>query len=322
MAKNYYQILDLQRNCSELDIIKAYKKLALRYHPNRTKDDKIAASYLFNQVTEAFEVLSDFQKRSCYDQYGEFGLKQGDMNGRGGYRSIKTAEEIFQNFFKSEESLERLFGVEEIEGSMFGTAMRGVNHIPAPKPNNLEVNVPCTLEELYNGCSKCISYKRIILNPDRITTSIQGLDKNIDIHKGYKIGQRIIFPSLGNMSADYPPSDLVFIIEEIPHSCFIRNGNDLKYTHKLRLLDCLLALPIGITTLDKRVITISFEEIITPKSVKVIYNEGMPIINEKNAEIGQELAKNTKGNLIVSFNIKFPKHIADEKKRKAIELLS
>lgn len=311
MAKNYYQILDLNRNCTDLDVIKAYKRLSLRYYPNKTKEDKVAASHIFNEISEAYEVLSDVKKRSCYDQLGEFGLKQGGPDGRGGYRYLNNAEDIFQSFFKSKEPLQALFDMETVDGSLFGAAMRGMNCVPSPKPLPLEVTVVCSLEELYIGCSKCLSFNRTTLNSDKVTTSSQSTSKNIDIQKGSVSGHRLVFPGEGNMSPIHSSSDLIFIISELPHSCFTRTGNDLFLTYKIKLLDCLLALPIQIEMLDKRVLTISFEEIIQPDSEKIIANEGMPVFGEI-----------TKGQLTVKFVAKFPKYISEEKRAKAIEILS
>lgn len=320
MAKNYYQILDLPRNCSDIDIIKAYKKLSLRYHPSRSKDDKIAANFMFNQVAEAYDVLSDYKKRSCYDQLGEFGLKQGGLDGKGGYKYLNNAEEIFQKFFKSDQILDTMFGMEDIEGSLFGSSMRGMESKPHPTPEPLKVILDCTLEDLYCGTTKNVEFKRIVLNSDRATTKTEKVKKRVEIHPGMKNGKEIVFQGEGNMSLLYPSSDLIFEIKQLGHDKFVRDGDNLKYKHRIRLLDALIAYPIEIETLDKRVITLSFEEIVSPETVKVIDGEGMPIFRERLT--AEDYRKKEKGCLAIEFDVEFPKHISDEKKRKAIELLS
>jgi DnaJ homolog subfamily B member 13 len=317
MAKNYYQILDLKRDCSDLEIINAYKKLSIRYHQKNTKEDKIVASHIFNEIAEAYEVLSDYRKRSCYDQVGEFGLKQGGVDGKGGYRYLNNAEEIFQKFFEADEPLEEMFGMAAINGSLFGKALRGMSRKPEPKPKDLEIKVPCTLEELYNGCNKTIVYSRTVIGDDRVTSSAKDESKSIDIKKGFRSGHRLVFNSEGHMSILYPPSDLVFIIHELPNSQFKRNGDDLIHTQQISLLESFLALPIQVRTLDYRVITVSFQEIIAPDTVKVIKNEGMPIYKAEN-----QIQSQDKGDLHIKFDILFPKHISEENKRKAIEILS
>src|SRR5256712_7345945 len=83
MKQDFYVVLGVQRDASEADIKKAYRKLAMTYHPDRNNGDK-AAEEKFKQVTEAYEVLSDPEKRATYDRYGEAGLRGGGGGGGGG----------------------------------------------------------------------------------------------------------------------------------------------------------------------------------------------------------------------------------------------
>ncbi len=82
-AKDYYQILGISKSATEVEIKKAYRKLALQYHPDRNKGDKVAEDK-FKEVTKAYEVLSDQQKRQTYDQFGEAAFEQGSAGGAGG----------------------------------------------------------------------------------------------------------------------------------------------------------------------------------------------------------------------------------------------
>lgn len=83
MGKDYYAILGVPRNASEEDLKKAYKKMALKWHPDRNKDNKEAAEEKFKEIAEAYDVLSDTQKRKVFDQFGEEGLKGGVPEGAG-----------------------------------------------------------------------------------------------------------------------------------------------------------------------------------------------------------------------------------------------
>lgn len=314
MSKNYYQTLQLPRTCTDFDITKAYKKLSLRFHPTKTKEDKLVANSLFHEVAEAYEVLSDLKKRSCYDQLGEFGLKNGGLDGRGGYKYLNNADEIFQNFFKSKEIIAKLMHTEEIEGSLFGTAMRGMNQPENSRPLNLEVTVACSLEELYNGCSKSIEYERQVLNDDNSTLKVMKHVKNLQIRRGMKSSQQLVFEFEGHMSSHYPPSNLIFTIFEQRHPSYSRIENDLIYTHKTRLIDCILANPIEIQTLDGRKITVSFESIIAPDTIKTVKNEGMPIDS-----LTPPLSF---GDLTVKFSVTFPKYLSTENKQRALRILS
>lgn len=125
---------------------------------------------------------------------------------------------------------------------------------------------------------------------------------------------------------------MILQIVEVPHRDFKRNGNDLIYTAKVNLLQSLLAEPISIvrniqTTLDGRVITVSFDQIISPQSKKLVENEGMPILKdneyaEDKLKFGYDRRSPEKGNLIVRFDINFPRYIPEEDKRTLRNILS
>ncbi len=93
--RDYYEVLGLQKDCTEKDIKKAYKKLAIKYHPDKNLDDKETANVKFREVSEAYEILSDSEKRDQYDKYGFDGPSLG-----GGFK-FHDANDIFASFFKS-----------------------------------------------------------------------------------------------------------------------------------------------------------------------------------------------------------------------------
>ncbi|MEY4719167.1 MAG: hypothetical protein RL563_1785, partial [Pseudomonadota bacterium] len=85
MAKeDFYKLLEVERNASEAEIKKSYRKMAMKYHPDRNKENPEAAEKKFKQIKEAYEVLSDPKKRSAYDQFGHAGVDP-SMGGRGGF---------------------------------------------------------------------------------------------------------------------------------------------------------------------------------------------------------------------------------------------
>jgi len=110
MGKDYYAILGVAKNASEQDVKKAYRKLALKWHPDKNPENKEAAKQKFTEIGEAYEVLSDPEKRKIFDAYGEEGLKggiptgsSGDGSGPSGFQSFHfdsgRAEDIFSQFF-------------------------------------------------------------------------------------------------------------------------------------------------------------------------------------------------------------------------------
>src|SRR5579862_2909251 len=101
MAKqDYYKLLDLPRNCAEADIKKAYRRLAMKFHPDRNPGDK-EAEEKFKEAKEAYEILSDAQKRSIYDQHGHAGIEasRNSAAGGGGFHGAEAFSDIFGDVF-------------------------------------------------------------------------------------------------------------------------------------------------------------------------------------------------------------------------------
>lgn len=151
---DYYKILGVDKDATPSDIKKAYRKLAKKYHPDANKDNPKQAEEKFKEVTEAYEVLSDEQKRKTYDTTGRVG---GDPSG-GGYYSYGSGFEGFGGFGD--------FGFEDIFDSIFGGGFTGTSRTTRRNPNapqdgaNLKMRVSLTFEEAYTGVEKEISFYR------------------------------------------------------------------------------------------------------------------------------------------------------------------
>ncbi|KJS01799.1 MAG: molecular chaperone DnaJ [Desulfobulbaceae bacterium BRH_c16a] len=143
MSKDYYEILSVSRNASQSEIKKAYRKMAMKYHPDRNPDDK-EAEEMFKSCTEAYEVLSDEKKRQIYDTYGYDGLKNS------GYRGPGNADDIFSSFG---DIFSDLFG--------FGGGSRASVRRDGPIPgNDLRYDVEITFMEAVHGVSKEVQLTR------------------------------------------------------------------------------------------------------------------------------------------------------------------
>merc|ERR1719277_139081 len=118
-SDDLYKVLGVDRNASENEIAKAYKKLALKYHPDKNPDNKEAAEENFKVITEAYEVLHDPDKRKSYDQFGKQGL-QGGAGGPGGGVSFQQADEIFKAFFGGNDPFSMFFGGDDDDGPFGG----------------------------------------------------------------------------------------------------------------------------------------------------------------------------------------------------------
>lgn len=133
----------------------------------------------------------------------------------------------------------------------------------------------------------------------------------IDIKPGWKKGTKITFPEKGNEQPNVIPADLVFIIDEKPHSVFTRDGNDLIVTQKISLAEALTGYTVHLTTLDGRSLTIPINNVVNPSYEEVVPREGMPMQKDSTK----------KGNLRIKFSIKFPSRLTTEQKAGIKKLL-
>jgi len=188
MGKDYYKILDVLRTATEEEIKKAYRKLALKWHPDRNPSNKKESEEKFKEVAEAYEVLSDAKKREIYDSYGEEGLKAGGAEGApgaqfsGGFGGFpgagfssfrftpRNAEDIFAQFFGNHGMGGRGFSFGTEEGEEFGgfpgfNKMGGGFHSDGPrKAPPVKRELPCSLEELYGGATKKMKITKTLID--------------------------------------------------------------------------------------------------------------------------------------------------------------
>jgi molecular chaperone DnaJ len=150
MKRDYYEVLGVAKNSSADEIKKSYRKVAMQFHPDRNPGDK-SAEEKFKEAAEAYEVLSDADKRAQYDRYGHAGLN----NSRGGFGGMNT-EDIFSQFGD-------IFG-EDIFGSFFGGGGRGRSsgRTRGVRGSNLRVKIKLNYEEIAKGVSKNIKVKKYV----------------------------------------------------------------------------------------------------------------------------------------------------------------
>jgi molecular chaperone DnaJ len=152
MKRDYYEILGVAKGASAEDIKKSYRKVAMQYHPDRNPGDK-AAEEKFKEAAEAYEVLSDAEKRSQYDRYGHAGLSNGRGNFGGGGMNM---DDIFSQFGD-------IFG-DDIFGSFFGGGRRGGGggRARGVKGSNLRIKIKMNFEEIAKGATKNIKVKKYV----------------------------------------------------------------------------------------------------------------------------------------------------------------
>ncbi|XP_015867336.2 uncharacterized protein LOC107404851 [Ziziphus jujuba] len=328
MGVDYYSILKVQKNATDDDLKKAYRKLAMKWHPDKNPNNKKEAEAKFKQISEAYEVLSDPQKRQIYDQYGEEGLK--DMpppgsngfpfgHGSGGNSSgfnPRNAEDIFAEFFGSSpfgfgsSGIGRSSRFQSEGGGMFGgfggseNIFRSYSEGGMPKkPAPVESKLPCSLEELYSGSTRKMKISRTVVDANgRQVPETEIL--TIDVKPGWKKGTKITFPDKGNEQLNQLPADLVFVIDEKPHDFYKRDGNDLIVNQRITLAEALGGTTVNLTTLDGRNLSLPVTDIVSPGYELVVSQEGMPIVKEPGS----------RGDLRIKFEVKFPTRLTPEQR--------
>jgi len=329
MGKDYYAVLGVSRNADDAELKKAYRKLALKWHPDRNADNKEEAEAKFKEISEAYEVLSDKQKREIYDQFGEEGLKSGIPGGAGGaggdfgfgpgVRIFRTgpggaewhgftptsADRIFEQFFGGASP----FGMDDDIFSSFGTRSghpfgRASGRSGPAKDPPVTRKLPLTLNELYSGCTKKMKITKNICDTSGKRMQVAKI-LTIDVKPGWKKGTKVTFENEGDEAPNRMPADIVFVIDEKPHTQFKREGDDLVLDCTISLGQALTGFSIPVQTLDGRSLTVDIPEIVFPGYQKVVANEGMPISKRP----GQ------KGNLRIKFNIRFPSRLTEQQKQ-------
>ncbi|KAK2837338.1 hypothetical protein Q5P01_014550 [Channa striata] len=317
MGKDYYKTLGIPKGSNEEEIKKAYRRMALRFHPDKNKDAN--AEEKFKEIAEAYEVLSDPKKRVVYDQLGEEGLKTGGSSSSGtpGSSTSNRSHGRSNGFsFHNEHSNdgEQVVDMDDDDpfahfGRQFGFPGEGRRRRGVPSerlgtgrkqqdpPVVHELKV--SLEEIFHGCTKRMKITRRRLNPDGRSMRTEDKILNIVIKKGWKEGTKITFPKEGDETPENIPADIAFVLKDKGHPHFKRDGSNIIYNCKISLKEALCGCIVSIPTLENRVISLPCHDIIKPGTVKRLRGEGLPF--PKNPS--------QRGDLIVEFSVCFPDRI-------------
>jgi len=327
----YYDILGVKPNATVDELKKAYRKLALKYHPDKNPDADSAEK--FKQISQAYDVLSDAKKRELYDQHGEKGIKEGG----GGYES-HSAFDIFDMFFgggrqrrapnKGKDvyhqlavSLDDMYNgtsrklalqknvvCDKCEGR--GGKQGAVQKCTTCKGSGTQVIINQfgvgMYQQIQTVCRDCDGQGERI-NPKDMCKTCQGHKivkerKILEVHidKGMEDGQKITFYGEGDQVPGLEPGDIVIVLEEKDHPVFKRREMDLFMKMDISLTEALCGFRRPIKTLDNRTIVITSHpgEVIKPADTKCVLNEGMPMYKNPYE----------KGRLIITFNVTFPEN--------------
>jgi curved DNA-binding protein len=294
MADDYYKILGINKSASPAEVKKAYRKLALKYHPDKTKGDK-ALEDKFKKISEAYAVLSDPEKKKQYDTYGS-----------ADFQNRFSQEDIFRNFDLGDILKEFGFGGGRQRtgfggfggGNPFSQAMGGgrggFGQQQAPKGRDLEYEIPLALEELIHG-----THKTITINQGGQAKAI-----DVKIPKGLVTGKKIRLAGKGETSPHGGPAGNLYIKSKpIPGPGITIEGNDILMTTPVKLTQALLGDTIAVNTPDGTAINLKLPPGTNSKSKMRIPKKGIP-----------HMKGNGRGDLFVVIQIDMPKQLNKEQK--------
>ena len=333
--KDYYEVLGLKKGASNDEIKKAYRKLAKELHPDVNPED-INAEDKFKEVSEAYEHLSDSDKKAKYDRFGH--------NSNGGGFGGRDMSDIYEQF-----------------GNMFGQRTQQNNRVG----QNMSLVVKLTLEEIYTGVKKTYKYNRntacgdcnghggtdlhncgvcggsgmvaqvyktpmghvqqiIPCNACDSTgktytkqcntckgNGVSSMNETIEVEipSGVVDGMTFVMSGKGHGIKSGTEGDLHIRIMELPHKIYTRSGADLKMNLKLTYPQLILGDKVEIETIEGGKIRISIPEYSDVGSTLKVPFKG-----------GKLLGKDSRGDIIVSLGIEIPKKLTDEQKEVVIQL--
>ncbi len=294
---DYYKVLGVTKSASENEIKKAYRKLAMKYHPDQTKGDK-AAEEKFKKISESYAVLSDKEKRKQYDTFGSADFQQ-----------RYSQEDIFRGFDFGSIFKEFGFGgADSCSGGNHNARFSFGNESPfsnfsgrgrqsrAPvKGSDIEYELPLTIREIATGTSKIISLQHGG-HSEKVT---------VKIPKGMITGKKIRLPGKGEQSRfGGPPGDLFIRSKILNDSVFRLKSHDLHINRDIKLSEAMLGTTISVPTVDSRELSLKIPPGTKHKTKMRLPNQGIP-----------HLQGDANGNLYVCIQVDIPKELTEEQEK-------
>ncbi|MFT4778044.1 MAG: molecular chaperone DnaJ [Flavobacteriales bacterium] len=340
MAKrDYYEVLGISKGADESEIKKAYRKLALKYHPDKNPDDK-GAEDKFKEAAEAYEVLSNAQKKQRYDQFGHDGMR----GGQGGPGAGMNMDDIFSQFGD-------IFGGFGGGGQGGGFGGGGGGGARRVRGTNLRIKVKLSIHEIANGVQKKVKVLKLVqaegvkytncgtcggagqvrrvtntflgqMQTTSVCPSCNGTGKNvqskpkdadenglkreedivtIDIPKGVEDGMTLKMTGKGNAGPfGGMPGDLLVVIEEQEHDLLKRNGQNLHYDLYVNFVDAAIGASAEIPLVEGKA-KIKIEPGTQSGKIVRLRGKGLPSVEAYGT-----------GDLLVNINVWTPQTLSTE----------
>ncbi|MBF0099278.1 MAG: J domain-containing protein [Desulfobacterales bacterium] len=284
---DYYKILGVTKNATEDEIKKAYRKLAMKYHPDHAKGDK-SAEEKFKKISEAYAVLSDSEKRKQYDMYGS-----------SDFQKRFTQEDIFKNFdfgdvFKEFGINFGFGGMDFFSNRTTGPKVHQRQHKQL-KGHDVVYELPLTLSEVASGVEK------------NININIGGRSERISVKipKGMTSGKKLRIPTKGEPSQFGGPSGDLYIKAKITDdSVFKADKQDIYIDRYIKFTEALLGTQISIPTLDNKELSLKVSAGTQHKTKLRIAGKGLPYMNS-----------NQYGDLYVCIHVQMPNKLTSHQKQ-------
>jgi curved DNA-binding protein len=293
MARDYYSILGITKSADAAEIKKAYRKLAVKLHPDKNPNDK-KAEERFKEVNEAYEVLSDPENRKKYDLYGENWNRVNEGNQGGQSRGTRHSPggEPFQFEGDASDFFGQGSGYSDIFGEFFrqsGGSGQGRRSNGKFRGQDLQSELSITLEEAYSGASK--------------TFQLNGQNIRIQLKPGAYTGLTIKLAGKGQPGVNGGPGgDLFITINVLPHSLYQRDGDSLRQRLSVDLFTAVLGKEREVTLLSGGVLKIRIPAGTQPGRILRIKGKGMPLYQHPSSH----------GDLLLEIAVEIPEKLTAE----------
>ncbi|MBP1468520.1 J domain-containing protein [Candidatus Chloroploca sp. M-50] len=282
--KDYYQVLGLNRSASEQEIKQAYRKLARTYHPDINPGDKQAETR-FKEINEAYEVLSDAEKREKYDRFGSDWRRYEQAGGPAPDFSGTDFADIFETLFGGGSG--RRAG-----NSGFNVRMNG---------HDIDQEVELTLEEAFSGTQRSVQFSNANGTPRTVT---------VKIPVGVDTGNRVRVPGEGAPGLNGGNrGDLYMVVKVQPHPRYERRGDDLHITVKADLYTLMLGGQVTVPTLAGKTLNLTIPEQTQNGRVFRLGGQGMPTMRSER-----------RGNLYVTVTAELPASLTPQERELVLQL--
>jgi molecular chaperone DnaJ len=326
-AKDYYTVLGINRDATDKDIKAAYRKLARKYHPDVNPGNK-AAEEKFKEINQAYEVISDAEKRKKYDQFGEGWEHAGQFSqsGQPGRQNYGTASD-FGSFNFGGQGGGATFGGAEGMDSIFEQMFTGTRRRAQPRRGqDIEHALDISLEEAFSGTSRLLNLQSEDTCPTcggtgRVQKAVCATCRGsgtvarvrqleVKIPAGVKTGSRVRVAGQGGPGHGGPAGDLFLIITVLPHPSIERADDDLLTTVPVPLMIAILGGSVEVPTLKGKLELKVPAETQNGRTFRLA-GQGMP-----------HLGKTGRGDLLVKINVVLPLKLSEEEKELFTKLKS